>query len=236
RQSIPLSKQVDYYSTVYENLVQQLGSGGAQDHVSKSLFVVVIGSNDILGYFKSGSDLPKNTTPQEYVDLMLLTLKQVLKRMHELGGRKYVVAGLGAIGCCPSQRNQNKTSEECNEDANHWSLNYNQRLQLMLKGLKTELNDFDYSQVDTYAAFSRFIQTPAAFGFREVKAACCGLGRLKAQVPCVPISSYCSNRSDHVFWDLYHPTEAAARIFVDTVFDGSLPFADPVNVNHLVTT
>ncbi|THG06267.1 hypothetical protein TEA_006042 [Camellia sinensis var. sinensis] len=79
RQSIPLTKQVEYYSTVYEDLVQQLGSATALDHLSKSLFAVVIGSNDILGYFKSGSDLPKKITQQQYVDLMVMTLKDVLK-------------------------------------------------------------------------------------------------------------------------------------------------------------
>ncbi|GMP52420.1 hypothetical protein CsSME_00018239 [Camellia sinensis var. sinensis] len=57
---------------------------------------------------------------------------------------------------------------------------------------------------------------------------------LRAQVPCVPVAKYCSNRSDHVFWDLYHPTEAAAHLFVNAVFDGSQQFAMPMNVNQLI--
>ncbi|KAI8010942.1 GDSL esterase/lipase [Camellia lanceoleosa] len=234
RQSIPLTKQVEYYSTVYEDLVQQLGSATALDHLSKSLFAVVIGSNDILGYFKSGSDLPKKITQQQYVDLMVMTLKDVLKRMHNFGSRKFVVAGIGAVGCCPSQRNQNKTSEECNEEANYWSVKYNEGLKSMLQGLKSELNDMDYSFVDTYTIFSSFIQSPSTYGFTEVKSACCGLGNLRAQVPCVPVAKYCSNRSDHVFWDLYHPTEAAAHLFVNAIFDGSQQFAMPMNVNQLI--
>ena len=72
-------------------------------------------------------------------------------------------------------------------------------------------------------------------GFNEIKAACCGLGNLKAQVPCVPISTYCSNRKDHVFWDLYHPTEATARIFVDTLFDGPSQYNVPMNLRQLVS-
>ncbi|KAF5949427.1 hypothetical protein HYC85_011420, partial [Camellia sinensis] len=193
RQSIPLTKQVEYYSTVYEDLVQQLGSATALDHLSKSLFAVVIGSNDILGYFKSGSDLPKKITQQQYVDLMVMTLKDVLK-----------------------------------------SVKYNEDLKSMLQGLKSELNDMDYSFVDTYTIFSSFIQSPSTYGFTEVKSACCGLGNLRAQVPCVPVAKYCSNRSDHVFWDLYHPTEAAAHLFVNAVFDGSQQFAMPMNVNQLI--
>ncbi|CAL5390432.1 unnamed protein product [Camellia sinensis] len=214
---------IEYYSTVYEDLVQQLGSATALDHLSKSLFAVVIGSNDILGYFKSGSDLPKKITQQQYVDLMVRASPTV-----------FVVAGIGAVGCCPSQRNQNKTSEECNEEANYWSVKYNEGLKSMLQGLKSELNDMDYSFVDTYTIFSSFVQSPSTYGFTEVKSACCGLGNLRAQVPCVPVAKYCSNRSDPVFWDLYHPTEAAAHLFVNAVFDGSQQFAMPMNVNQLI--
>ena len=72
-------------------------------------------------------------------------------------------------------------------------------------------------------------------GFNEIESACCGLGDLKAKVPCVPISKYCSNRKDHVFWDLYHPTEATARIFVDTLFDGPSQYCIPMNVRQLVS-
>lgn len=79
RQSIPLPKQVEYFSMVHDALVQQLGSAGAQEHLSKSLFPVVIGSNDIFDYFKSGSKAAKNSTPQQYVDLMVSTLKGLLK-------------------------------------------------------------------------------------------------------------------------------------------------------------
>ncbi|XP_028087143.1 GDSL esterase/lipase At5g55050-like [Camellia sinensis] len=155
--------------------------------------------------------------------------------MHNFGSRKFVVAGIEAVGCCPSQRNQNKTSEECNEEANYWSVKYNEGLKSMLQGLKLELNDMDYSFVDTYTIFSSFIQSPSTYGFTEVKSACCGLGNLRAQVPCVPVAKYCSNRSDHVFWDLYHPTEAAAHLFFNAVFDGLQQFAMPMNVNQLIT-
>ncbi|CAK9163929.1 unnamed protein product [Ilex paraguariensis] len=234
KQSIPLTKQVNYYSTVYQKRMAKLGSGAAQLHLSKSMFAIVIGSNDLLGYFKSGSAKSKKSTPQQYVDLMLSTLNGLMKSLHGLGARKFVMTGIGAIGCCPTQRNQNKT-EECNEEANYWSTKYNTGLKSMLQGLKSELKEINYSYFESYTVFTNFIQQPATYGFKEVKAACCGLGNLKAQIPCVPISSYCPNRSDHVFWDLYHPTEAAARIFVDLLYTGSQQYVIPMNVKQLVS-
>ncbi|XP_059664167.1 GDSL esterase/lipase At5g55050-like [Cornus florida] len=216
QESISLTEQVDYYSVVYKGVVQQLGSAGALQHLSNSLFAIVIGSNDLLGHFSSKSNLPNTSTPP--VDQIILTLKEMLKRMHDLGARKFVVTGIGMIGCCPTQRYQNKTGVgECNEEANQWSLKYNEGLKPMLEGLKSELKDISYSYFDAYTAFLNFIQKPATYGFKEVQSACCGMGFLNAELPCIPTSSYCSNRSDHLFWDLYHPTEAAARIFVDLI-------------------
>ncbi|XAR67428.1 Triacylglycerol lipase [Bertholletia excelsa] len=221
KQAISLTKQVEYYSIVQKDLVKKIGSAAAQDHISKSIFAIVIGSNDILGYYQSGSDLPVKYTPQQYVDSMVLTLKDALKKMHDFGARKYVIAGLPPVGCCPSQRNRN-ASGGCYEEENYLSAKYNDGLRSMLRGLKSELNGFAYTYLDLYSVFTRFIQSPSTYGFTEIKAACCGFGNLKAQVPCVPVATYCPNRHDHLFWDFYHPTEAAAHIVVNTLFNGSI--------------
>lgn len=69
---------MEHYKTVYEELVEQLGASEAQTHLSKSLFAIVIGSNDLFGYFED-STLQKKSTPQQHVDLMVLTLKQQLQ-------------------------------------------------------------------------------------------------------------------------------------------------------------
>lgn len=77
-QSIPLQKQVDYYSQVHETLRQQVGASSLEKHLSKSIFIVVIGGNDIFGYFDS-KDLQKKNTPQQYADSMASTLKLQLQ-------------------------------------------------------------------------------------------------------------------------------------------------------------
>ncbi|XP_022716884.1 GDSL esterase/lipase At5g55050-like [Durio zibethinus] len=233
RQAIPLTKQVEYYLAVHQILVQQMGSSAAEKHFSKSLFAIIIGSNDLFDYFGS-SDLRKKNTPQQFVDLMANALKQQLKRLYAFGARKFFVAGIGAIGCIPAERVKNKT-HQCNEEGNFWSVKYNEGLKAMLKGLKSELQGISYSCFDTYSFIQGVIQNPSAYGFNEIKAACCGLGDLRAKVPCVPVSTYCSNRKDHVFWDLYHPTEATARIVVDTLFDGPSQYCVPMNVRQLVS-
>ncbi|KAL8256539.1 hypothetical protein R6Q59_031606 [Mikania micrantha] len=232
-QSIPLTKQVGYYSIVHDKLVQHMGSDKAQAHLSKSLFFVVIGSNDLLDYFNKNPRASKDYTPEEYVDLMVSTLKGLYQRLYELGARKFVVSGVSMIGCCPAQRRQNATSE-CNVEANYWSINYNDGLRSLLRGLKRESSDIHYSYFDTYRVMDSIIQDPEFYGITEIKAACCGRGKLKADGKCTIFSTYCSNRKNHLFWDLYHPTEHTSSIFANMIYSGPQPVTDPMNVEQLV--
>ncbi|KAJ8763603.1 hypothetical protein K2173_003075 [Erythroxylum novogranatense] len=231
-QSLPLTQQVGYYESVYEEMVKKIGRSRAQSQISKSLMVIVTGSNDLFGYSDSAG-FEKSNTPLQYLNLMALTLKGLVKRIHETGARKFLFTGVGPIGCAPGERVKNKT-EECNEVLNSMALSYNKVLKSMLQELTSEFQGLSYTYFDTYSNMLNLIQKPSTYGFREFKAACCGLGDLKANVPCLPIATYCSNRKDHVFWDPYHPTEAASRILVDTLFDGPSEYSFPVNLRQLL--
>lgn len=72
-------------------------------------------------------------------------------------------------------------------------------------------------------------------GFNETKSACCGLGKLRANLPCTPLAVFCSGRNGHVFWDVYHPTEAAASIFISKLFDVSADYVSPITLQHLLS-
>ena len=45
----------------------------------------------------------------------------------------------------------------------------------------------------------------------------------------------CPDRTDHVFWDLVHPTETTARKHTAVAFAGDAPLVSPVNVRLLCT-
>ncbi|KAK5772459.1 GDSL esterase/lipase At5g55050-like [Gossypium arboreum] len=229
-QSIPLSDQVNNFLSVHKVMLQKMGTDGLEKHFSKSLFAIVIGSNDILNYFESENE---KDTPEHLVNLMVNNLKAEIKKLYGFGARKILVSGVGAIGCVPAQRAKHST-HECNEEVNMWVVKYNEGLKEVLKGLKSELPGLNYAFLDLYGIMQKVIRDPSAHGFKEVRAACCGLGELRAKIPCLPFSSYCPNRADHVFWDLYHPTEAMSRIVADTVFDGPSEYCVPMNVRQLI--
>ncbi|MQM23099.1 hypothetical protein Taro_056160 [Colocasia esculenta] len=229
-QCLTLDRQIELFSSVYGGLAQQLGGVETQKHLSQSIIGIVIGSNDLFGYFKSDSD--SRATPQQFIDSLVFTLTAQLKRLYNLGARKIFFVGTGPIGCCPSQRIQNKTGD-CHVESNYGSILYNQGVSSLLRVMKSELGDMSYSFFNAYSALMEYIQNPSKYEFTEVKAACCGLGNLNAKVACLPISSYCSNRRDYVFWDFYHPTAATSRMLTNIIFDGSHPYVYPVNVRQL---
>ncbi|KAJ0779474.1 putative triacylglycerol lipase [Helianthus annuus] len=232
RQAISMTQQVDYFALVHDHLVQQLGSDGARAHLAKSLFVIVIGSNDLFAYFHNNSKVSKKYTPQQYVDLMASTFKQLIKRLYGMQARKLVVTGVGVIGCCPARRKETATSE-CKVEANDWSTKYNDGLKLLLQDLKLDLSEINYSYFDTYGVMNNIIQNPQPYGIIETKEACCGLGNMKADVPCIPIATYCSNRRDHLFWDRVHPTEIVSSLFANLLYNGTQEVTFPINVEQL---
>lgn len=48
---------------------------------------------------------------------------------------------------------------------------------------------------------------------------CCGTGKLEVAVLCNPLDATCSNASEYVFWDSYHPTEGVYRKLVNYVLE-----------------
>ncbi|CAI0475268.1 unnamed protein product [Linum tenue] len=56
------------------------------------------------------------------------------------------------------------------------------------------------------------IRTYTVFvGFQVTNEACCGVGRNNGQITCLPLQAPCENRDEYLFWDAFHPTEAANR-------------------------
>ena len=86
-----------------------------------------------------------------------------MQRLYGFGALKFVIVGIGSIGCCPARRRETK-NEECHEEINFWSDKYNKGLISMLQELKSDLKGINYSYFDTYKALFDFVQRPAAYG------------------------------------------------------------------------
>ncbi|KAF5478932.1 hypothetical protein F2P56_005453 [Juglans regia] len=232
KELIALPTQVDYFATVSEELKQKLGPSGAKKLFAKSIFVIVTATNDMLYYVASPDPSGKYNTQQQRIDFVLDALKEQLRRLYDYGARKFVVTGVPALGCCPFQRAWD--GGECNEVVNSMIVTFNECLEPMLRKLKSEVKNMSYTYCDSYGILQDLIQNAKLHGFDEFKAACCGQGNYRGKLTCFRTSPYCSNRSDHLFWDPFHPTEAAQRILVDNIFDGPSKYTFPLSVKQLI--
>ena len=72
---IPLAEQIQRFPTVRSSLMATMGQAATEKFLSKSLFFISIGSNDVLGYYHSKSYLPK----QDFMFTLGLTYENHLK-------------------------------------------------------------------------------------------------------------------------------------------------------------
>ncbi|BAF12466.1 GDSL esterase/lipase At5g37690 [Oryza sativa Japonica Group] len=232
-QCISFDEQIEGdYHRVHEALGKQLGIPGAKAHLAKSLFVVAIGGNDIINDLLLSPVSELLRSRDEIVSNLENTLKRQLQTLYDLGMRRLFFVGIAPLGCCPLIRELNPT-KECDAQANYMATRLNDAAVVLLRDMSETHPDFTYSFFDTYTAVLQSIRYPEAHGYKEVKAACCGLGDNNAMFLCSPASVYCDNRTSYMFWDVVHPTQAAVEKLMKIAFDGSAPLVSPKNIKQL---
>ena len=74
-----------------------------------------------------------------------------------------------------------------------------------------------------FSSFDRSIDPSELAGFTVTNAGCCGVGRNNGQVTCLPFQTPCANRDEYLFWDAFHPTEAANILVGRRAYSAALP-------------
>lgn len=62
---------------------------------------------------------------------------------------------------------------------------------------------------------------------------CCGVGRNRGEMTCLPFETPCEDRDRYVFWDAFHPTEAMNVLMAKIAFNGNKDFIYPMNIHQL---
>ncbi|XP_060971989.1 GDSL esterase/lipase At5g41890 isoform X3 [Cannabis sativa] len=142
---VPLREQVKYFEETKMQMVNKIGDNRTNNLLKKAIFSITIGSNDVLNYFQPsipffGHHHHNNITSLIFQDFMLSNLTLQLKRLQELGGRKFVVVGIGPLGCIPFIRALNLLpSGKCSEEVNELIKGYNNKLNGVLDQLNKDL-------------------------------------------------------------------------------------------------
>ncbi|KAK3011218.1 hypothetical protein RJ639_012370 [Escallonia herrerae] len=205
----------------------------------RALFSVTVGTNYLLDNYLPpiGSTARQRLLPPEtFVGTMISRLRLQLLRLYMLGARKIVVANLGLIGCIPFQRDSNPSSGlSCVDFSNELAQLFNIQLRSLVAELNTSLKGSNFVYADVYHIVEDILQNYKSYGFENVHSSCCSMaGRFGGLVPCLSPSKVCSDRSKYIFWDAYHPTEAANIIIAKRLMDGDLDDIYPLNIRHLI--
>ncbi|XP_010469718.1 PREDICTED: GDSL esterase/lipase At2g31540-like [Camelina sativa] len=85
----------------------------------------------------------------------------------------------------------------------------------LLPQIEASLTGSKILYANIYDPVMDMIQNPGKFGFEETKRGCCGTGFLDTSFTCNAFSPTCGNRSEFLFFDSIHPSEATCNIIGD---------------------
>ncbi|KAL4180361.1 hypothetical protein AMTRI_Chr13g91760 [Amborella trichopoda] len=236
---IGMDVQIDNFNTTRQQMTQLLGESAARDYVrNRSIFSITIGSNDFLNNYL----LPVlstaeriSVTPEGFIDQLITNLQAQLNRLYKLDARKFVIGNVGPIGCIPYQKSINQLKlNQCVSLPNKLAVQYNARLKDLLDQMNQNMPGAKFLYANVYDLVLQLITNYADFGFESSSRACCGNGgQFAGIIPCGPTSSLCSDRSKYVFWDPYHPSEAANLIIAKQLINGPTKYISPLNLRQL---
>ncbi|XP_076954387.1 GDSL esterase/lipase At2g23540-like [Bidens hawaiensis] len=231
--------QVDYFNITRKQIDKLLGASKGREHVmKKSIFSISIGSNDFLNNYllpvlSIGARVTQ--TPDGFVDDLISHLRSQLTRLYQLDARKFIVGNVGPIGCIPYQRTINQLNEnECVALPNQLAIQYNAKLKNLVAELNDNLPGATFVHANVYDLVLELIVNYDKYGFTTASKACCGNGGQYAGIiPCGPTSTLCEDRDKHVFWDPYHPSEAANLLISKQLLQGDPKYVSPMNLREL---
>ncbi|KAG5576110.1 hypothetical protein H5410_056244 [Solanum commersonii] len=144
--------------------------------------------------------------------------------------------GMGRLmGCIPSilaKSNSNVCSEEVNELILPFTNNVKS---MLLTNLNVNLPGSKFIYIDIKNMFQDLLTNYRQYGFSVINRGCCGIGRNRGQITCLPMQTPCPNRDQYIFWDAFHPTEAVNILFARKAFNGGPDVVYPINIHQLAT-
>ncbi|GAV73848.1 Lipase_GDSL domain-containing protein [Cephalotus follicularis] len=174
------------------------------------LFVVGTGGNDYsFNYFLRKSN---NTVSLEAFTANLITsLSRQLKKLYNLGGRKFVLMSVNPIGCSPMVKAVQPRRQGCVQVLNKAVELFNVHLKSLAVDIKPQMPASYLVYVNSYKIIRDIIKNPLSKGFKDEINACCEVASVNEGgngILCQKQGRVCADRSAHVFFDGLHPTEA----------------------------
>ncbi|RAL40388.1 hypothetical protein DM860_006458 [Cuscuta australis] len=229
------SQQIENFQrTLKYQLQKEMREEELIGYLNKSLVVISIGSNDYVNNYLLPSLYSTSYTynPTNFADLLIEHFSKQLTVLHGLGLRKFLLGGIGPLGCIPNQlATQAAPQGQCVSHVNDMVELFNSRLRDLIDQLNRDLVPSVFVYGNTFLAFSNIITNASTYGFVVKDQGCCGISKL--QITCLPFSVPCPDRTKYIFWDSFHPTQAVNQILAENAYSGPPSLCYPMNVQEL---
>ncbi|KAK8951483.1 GDSL esterase/lipase [Platanthera zijinensis] len=242
---IPFNQQITNFQSSLDQITANLGAAAdVAGAIADCIFYVGMGSNDYLNNYLMpnyntrniyNSDQFSTLLVQQYTLQLTVTNSYIFLtiRLYNLGARKFVLMGVGSLGCIPSILAQNMLNQCAAEVDQDLVLPFNRKVKKMVNGLNGNLPAAKFTYIDSYKMIMDIINNHENYGFKVINSGCCGIGRNRGQITCLPLETPCPNRDEYVFWDAFHPTEKVNVILATRAFNGSGDVVYPINIEQL---
>ncbi|KAL8515875.1 hypothetical protein ACS0TY_014539 [Phlomoides rotata] len=222
--TIPLSKQVEFYKDYQKKLVTLVGQSNASSIINGSIHFVSSGSSDFVQNYYINPLLYEKYTTDQFSDILLQSYTKFVQELYNLGARKIGVTTLPPLGCLPAVITIfGEDRNECVEKINKVAVSFNNKLNSTSLKLQTKLSGLNLVILDIYQPLHDLVAHPTDYGFFEARKACCGTGLVETSILCNAKSEgTCKNATEYVFWDGFHPSDAANKILSDDLLAAGL--------------
>ncbi|KAI3775751.1 hypothetical protein L1987_45503 [Smallanthus sonchifolius] len=223
-QRMSFDDQIDYFENTTKVIKAKIGEQAANNLLNKAVYFIGMGSNDYINnYLQPFLPDAQQYTPDEFLAILNLKLAEQFTRLYLLGARKMIFHGLGPLGCIPSQRVKSSTNQ-CLHQVNKWVIQFNSKVQKLINVLNVKLKNAQLTFADTYQDVLDLVDNPSKYGFKVSNTSCCNVDTAVGGL-CLSNAHVCKNRHEYVFWDAFHPSDAANAILADRFF--TKLFANP---------
>ncbi|KAL9682628.1 hypothetical protein QQ045_014430 [Rhodiola kirilowii] len=232
-----LSQQVlNFQSTLTTDLQRLMTGGNLTRYLAKSIAVLVFGSDDYIHNYLMAPAYNSsfNYKPPDFANLLLNHYALQILALRRMGLRKFVLVGVGPLGCIPIELARGIAPPgRCVDPINQILGTFNEGLRLMVNQYNRNHPESIFVTANTYAIMGDMLNNPSTYGFSVINRSCCGLGRNQGEITCVGGLFPCLNRSQYLFWDGFHPTQAATMVLARRAFYGPPNDCYPINVQQL---
>ncbi|KAM2045008.1 hypothetical protein ACFX1T_009257 [Malus domestica] len=211
--TLSLTRQLNYHRQYQNEVVSMVGSNNTSAIFSGAIHLLSAGTSDFIQNYYI-NPLLRIYSPDQFSNILIRSYSTFIQNLYALGARRIGVTNLPPIGCLPAAITMfGSGTNECVPRLNQDAIYFNNKLNSTSQDLKNRLPGLKLVVFNIFQPLLDMIMNPGDNGFFESRRACCGTGILETSVLCNSRSvGTCTNATGYVFWDGFHPSEAANEV------------------------